>query len=415
MDDPFADVQGAAGPARGDAGASRPAITASEISARLDRLPVARAHYMLLLAGGLGFMFDAMDGAIVAFILPDATREFGLSSGQTGILGSSLLVGFLIGALVAGLVGDKIGRRAVMMYALSIYCIASIVAAVAPNFETLFSARVIAGIGTGAESAIIAPYLAEFVPSRVRGRFVGSLAGFFSFGYVAASLLAVTVIAEVPSGWRWAQVLTALPIVLLLWWRRALPESPRFLQAQGRAAEAEEVLKRFEDRIRFSTGRELAPVPQTNFVDPPAVSNGRLLNNMTALWKSGMAATTAPTWIYWFVGIFCYYGFFTWLPTLLMRSGFDIAKSFSFTVLIYLAQIPGYYTAAFVSERLDRKWAIVCCFVGAAASALAMGYAGNATTLVASGMFLSFFMNGNSALWYTYTSEIYPTIVRATG
>jgi putative MFS transporter len=160
----------------------RTAITAAEISARLDRLPMARIHYMLLLAGGLGFMFDAMDGAIVAFILPDATREFGLSSGQTGILASSLLVGFLLGALTAGVVGDRIGRKKVMMVALAVYAVASVAAAMAPSFELLFLARVVAGIGTGAESAIIAPFISEFIPSRIRGKFVGSLAGFFAFG-----------------------------------------------------------------------------------------------------------------------------------------------------------------------------------------------------------------------------------------
>ena len=392
-----------------------PPITAAEISARLDRLPMAKIHYLLLFAGGLGFMFDAMDGAIVAFILPDATKEFALSSGQTGILASSLLIGFLIGALSAGIIGDKLGRRRVMMYALAIYCVASLAAALAPSFALLFGARVIAGIGTGAESAIIAPFLAEFVPSRIRGKFVGSLAGFFAFGYVAASLLAYFVVADVPAGWRWVQVITALPIVLLLWWRRALPESPRFLQAKGRMGEARAVVDLIENHVRRSTGQELKPITETDFKDPPPVSNGSVLGNVAALWRAGMARTTAPTWVYWFVGIFCYYGFFTWLPTLLMRQGFGVAKSFAFTILIYLAQIPGYYIAAFVSEKLDRKWTIVLCFIGAAVSAMGMAYAGHTTGLVIWGMLLSFFMNGNSALWYTYTSEIYPTEVRATG
>src|SRR3954447_13228062 len=93
-------------------------LTSQALAARLDRLPVSRFHYKLLFAGGLGYTFDAMDGAIVAFILPSVTKQWGLSSGATGILGSSLLIGFLFGALTAGILGDKIGRRAVMISAL---------------------------------------------------------------------------------------------------------------------------------------------------------------------------------------------------------------------------------------------------------------------------------------------------------
>lgn len=394
--------------------ADEPGLTSGLLAARLDRLPLARFHWKLLIAGGLGYTFDAMDGAIVAFILPAATDEFGLGTGQTGLLGSSLLIGFLVGALVAGVLGDRIGRRSVMMYALGVYCVASVAAAAAPNFEFLFGARVLAGFGTGAESAIIAPFLSEFVPSRIRGRYIGSLAGFFAFGFVLASLLAYFVVAEVPNGWRWIQVISAVPIVMLLWWRRALPESPRFLFVRGRVAEAETVTAMIERDVEASTGKPLPPVP-TGTPDEVQASSGRVLDNLAALWRSGMVSVTIPTWIYWFTGIFTYYGFFTWLPSLLVEQGFDISRSFLFSILIYLAQIPGYYTAAFVSEKLDRKWTIVACFAGAAISAVAMAGADSNIALVVSGMFLSFFMNGNSACWYAYTSEIYPTQIRATG
>lgn len=100
-----------------------------------------------------------------------------------------------------------------------------------PNFPFFLAARACSGFGTGAESAIIAPFLSEFVPAARRGWFVGTLAGFFSFGFVAAAFMARFVVAGSPNGWRIAQLLTALPIAMLLWWRRALPESPRYLLA----------------------------------------------------------------------------------------------------------------------------------------------------------------------------------------
>jgi len=194
---------------------------------RLERLPMSRPQFRLLFQGGLGYTFDAMDGAIIAFILPVVTALWGLSSGETGLLGSSLLIGYLFGALSAGALGDVIGRKKVMLGALAIYAIATLIAAMSPSWEFLFVCRVLAGFGTGAESAIIAPFLSEFIAARYRGRFVGSLAGFFSFGYVGAALLGYLVIPTHDASWRTVQVLTALPIIMLLWWRKSIPESPR--------------------------------------------------------------------------------------------------------------------------------------------------------------------------------------------
>ncbi|HWD03832.1 MAG TPA: MFS transporter [Amycolatopsis sp.] len=395
-------------------GAAHPQLTSHGLAARLERLPVSRFHYKLLFAGGFGYTFDAMDGAIVAFILPSVTKEWGLSSGATGILGSSLLIGFLFGALGAGILGDRIGRRKVMVSALVLYSIASLVAAAAPNFAVLFVARVVAGMGTGAESAIIAPYLSEFVPSRVRGRYVGSLAGFFAFGYVFASLLGYFVVSDVPHGWRWVQVLTSVPILMLLWWRRTLPESPRFLHVHGRVAEAELVVSDIERQVRERVGP--LPEPQLSTQDEDVqISSGTVWGNLRSLVSTGLRKTTITSWIYWFVAIFTYYGFFTWIPSLLVKQGFDISKSFLFSILIYLAQIPGYYSAAFVSERLERKWTIVIYLAGGAVGALGLAFASSSTQILVWGIVLSFFMNGNAALEYSYTSEIYPTMIRTTG
>lgn len=395
-------------------GAASQQLSSHVMAARLERLPLSRFHYKLLFAGGLGYTFDAMDGAIVAFILPSVTKEWGLSSGATGILGSSLLIGFLFGALGAGILGDKIGRRKVMISALVLYSIASLVAAAAPNFAVLFVARVVAGVGTGAESAIIAPYLSEFVPSRVRGRYVGSLAGFFAFGYVFASLLGYFVVSDVPHGWRWVQVLTSVPILMLLWWRRTLPESPRFLHVHGRVAEAELVVSDIERQVRDRVGP--LPRPSVSTQDEEVqVSSGTVPSALRSLVSSGLRKTTITSWVYWFVAIFTYYGFFTWIPSLLVKQGFDISKSFLFSILIYLAQIPGYYSAAFVSERLERKWTIVVYLAGGAVGALGLAFAGSSTQILVWGIVLSFFMNGNAALEYSYTSEIYPTMIRTTG
>ena len=208
------------------------------IADRLERLPFARFHRRLLLLGGLGYSFDALDAAIVAFVLPALIAQWSLSGVQAGVLASATYAGYFVGAFVAGTAGDIVGRRRIMMYALVVYCAASLVSAFATSPRWFFAARMVAGVGIGAESAIIAPFLAEFVASSYRGRFIGALAGFFSFGFLAAALLGYLVVPAGPWGWRLAIGITAAPVVLLLWWRRALPESPRWLESQGRHAES---------------------------------------------------------------------------------------------------------------------------------------------------------------------------------
>jgi putative MFS transporter len=381
---------------------------------RLERVPFGRFQWRLLWMGGLGYTFDAMDGALIAFILPAVTMLWGLSDAQTGWLGSSAMIGYLAGAFFAGTLGDLIGRRAVMMYALAVYCLATLIAAFAPNWEFLFWWRVAASVGTGAESAIIAPFLAEFVHKQYRGRFVGSLSGFFSFGFVFAALLGYFVIQGSQDGWRIAQIVCALPIVMLLWWRRALPESPRWLVARGRAAEAEAEVARIEAEATRG-GATLPPIESVELAAAGGRTTGTFLRNLAALWSPSMRRTTIMLWILWIAITFSYYGFFTWIPSLLVKQGMTITKSFSYSIVIYLAQIPGYYSAAFLSEKLDRKWTIVLYMALGGAAAHLMSNAGSDASIMTAGFLMSFFMNGTYAGIYAYTPELYPTAFRTTG
>ncbi len=392
---------------------------------RLDRLPLSRPHYALLVMGGLGYTFDGMDAAIVAFLLPSARTEWSLNSGQLGIIGSATPFGYLFGAFLAGVLGDRIGRKKVMIYALLFYACFTVVAAVAPSYEVFLIARVLAGLGTGAESAIIAPYLSEFVPAARRGWFIGALAGFFSFGFVGAAILGRLVVPTFEGGWRWAQVITAIPVLMVLWWRRSLSESPRWLLLNGREDEAERVVADFERRTELATGRPLPPVPEASQAPAdtdaplgPALEVQRkpgLGAAVRFLWGRDMARRTAVVWILWFVITFAYYGFFSWIPTLLVDRGITVTRSFEFSIIIYLAQVPGYFSAAWLNERADRKNTIAAYLVGSAVSAYVLSQMSTPVTITVAGAFLSFFLVGVYAGLYSYTPEVFPTWVRSTG
>ncbi|MPT28455.1 MAG: MFS transporter, partial [Achromobacter sp.] len=169
-------------------------------------------------------------------------------------------VGFLarpLGGVIFGHIGDRYGRKKIMMWALLLFCVATFFNAFARNYHEFYILRMIAGIGMGAEGAIIAPYLAEFVSSKYRGRFTGALAGFFSFGFVLSALLGYFIVPLSDDGWRWIMIIASVPVVFLLWWRKSLFESPRWLEHTGQTAEADRICSAIEAEVQQKLGRPL--------------------------------------------------------------------------------------------------------------------------------------------------------------
>jgi MFS transporter, putative metabolite:H+ symporter len=133
------------------------------------------------------------------------------------------------------------------------------------------------------------------------------------------------------------------------------------------------------------------------------------------LWAPGSRRRTAALWTVWFGINFAYYGAFIWLPTLLVASGFSLVRSFGFTLLITLAQLPGYAAAAFLIERWGRRPTLVVFLLGSAAGAVLFALAAGDTAVLVTGMVLSFFNLGAWGALYAVTPEVYPTVLRATG
>ncbi|MCZ2824398.1 MULTISPECIES: MFS transporter [unclassified Modestobacter] len=369
---------------------------------RLDRLPVTREHRKLVIGSGIGWALDAMDVGLISFVMAALAVQWSLTPTELSWIGSIGFVGMALGATLGGLLADRIGRRQVFALTLLVFGLATGAAALAWSVGALLVFRFLIGLGLGAELPVASTLVSEFAPARLRGRVVVALEAFWAVGWLLAALIGYFVVPRSDAGWRWAFALGAAPALYAIVVRRGLPESVRFLELRGREAEAEAAVRRFERAAGVAAVPSPAPEPST----PPGPR---------ALWAAGTRRRTAALWAVWFGINFAYYGAFIWLPTLLVESGFSLVRSFGFTLLITLAQLPGYAAAAFLIERWGRRPTLSTFLVGSAVGAGLFAVAAGETAVLVTGMVLSFFNLGAWGALYAITPEVYPTALRATG
>jgi len=374
-------------------------------SVRLDRLPFTREHGRLVVGSGLGWALDAMDVGLISFVMASLAVQWQLGITTLSWIASIGFIGMAIGASLGGLLADRIGRRQVFAATLLVYGLATGAAALSWSVAALLFFRFLIGLGLGAELPVASTLVSEFAPARIRGRVVVALEAFWAVGWLLAALIGYFVVSASADGWRWALAAGAVPALYSAFIRFGLPESVRFLEQRGREADAEIAVRRFESAAGIAPPK--TPVRAKVEVAPASGPGG--------LWRPGRRLRTASLWLVWFGVNFSYYGAFIWLPTLLVASGMDLARSFGFTLVITLAQLPGYATAAVLVELWGRRPTLSLFLVGSAGSAVAFGLAGSTTTMVAAGMALSFFNLGAWGALYAITPEIYPTLLWATG
>ena len=374
------------------------------ISERLERLPLMGLHWKILLLTGIGWMFDAMDVGLVSFVMPAIQKEWSLTLSQLGIVGSIGMVGMGIGAAAAGMLADKWGRRAIIVFTLVLYGVATGLAGLSTGLVMLLVLRFFVGIGLGGELPTASTLVAEFSPAKMRGKMVVLLESFWAWGWILAALVSYLVIPVY--GWRVAFFLGAVPALYAAYLRKAIPESPRYLELAGREREAEEILNYMERAAGIEP-------PKETVATPSAAKIGGM--TLAQLFSGMFLRRTLCLWILW-VGInFGYYGFVIWVPTLMVGKGFVLIKSFEYSLIMSLAQLPGYFSAAYLIEIIGRKPVLVVYLLGTALAAHFFGQSASVAQILVWGCFLYFFSLGAWGAVYAYTPEMYPTRARGSG
>src|SRR5579863_6379303 len=226
--------------------------------ARLDRLPLSSFHRRIMWLIGAGMFFDGFNIYLAATVLGAVLKSGFSTLGQNAEFVSATFVGMTLGSFVTGFLGDRYGRRFTYQANLAIFGSASIAAAFAPSMPVLILIQFVIGFGLGAENVVGYSTLTEFVPPQSRGKWLGFMTVFVVTGLPAAALLGTIIIPRF--GWRAMFVLGGLGALVVWYLRKALPESPRWLESVGRGEEAEALLQSIEREVSQQHGPLPAPV-----------------------------------------------------------------------------------------------------------------------------------------------------------
>ncbi|GAA1325428.1 MFS transporter [Pseudonocardia xinjiangensis] len=388
-----------------------------ELASALDRIPFRRAHVLILVLVAVGTLVNAIEEYDVGLAAPLIASQWSLSNAQVGLLTTVTFAGMAIGSLIAGVTGDRYGRRITMMYTLALYTVGALAAAFSPNFVWLLVARFVVGIGLGGELSTGITLVAELMPTKFRGAAVATVnvagGGLGIFASSALGALMLGPLQETLGGptvaWRWLLGVLAVPALLVLAYRWFLPESPRFLLVDGQVDEANKVLT----RLAANRLRPLPGMPTTRYID--AVEGARLPRQRVRLKEVFQGRLARNTVVIWVVAAMTFGAQVTvtvFMPTVLVSRGLDVSTSLVYTMIINVGGLVGAVLASIFGYWFKRR--VVLGYGSAVAVVVAIVFATSPMVLVFGGLLQLMFilLNTTTFIWAT---ELYPTRIRAFG
>lgn len=373
--------------------------------ARLDRLPFSAFHRRVLLLIGMGMFLDACDIYMAPGILGALVKSGWSDLTTNATFLSATFIGMLIGTFSSGMIGDRFGRRFAYQFNLLAFGGASLAAAFAPSMRVLIALRLVMGIGLGAEIVIGYSTLSELMPRAVRGRAVAILSTITNTSVVAVGLGGLWIIPSF--GWRYMFAIVGAAALVVWVLRKRMPESPRWLEARGRGAEADALLSSIEAEVARSSA--IPPIAQGT---APVVDAGRFVE----LLGSDLIRSTLLGTILAVVGSVTLYGFLTWVPTFLVKQGLSLSSSLGVMALMGLGAPLGGLVGALLADRAGRIRSLVSLTLLQAVFGVAYVYTRNQAELVAVGFGLTLCAYAQVALGFgLYIPELFPTRLRLRG
>jgi putative MFS transporter len=369
--------------------------------ARLDRLPISPFHYRIFWLVGAGMFFDGYDLYVAGGVLASTIQTKFSTLPQNLQFISLTFVGMTIGSLITGFVGDKYGRRFTYQINLLVFGLASLAAAFAQDMTQLIACRFVQGLGLGAEIVVGYSTLTEFVPPKTRGRWLSLMAFVVVAGFPVTAILGYLVIPNF--GWRPMFIIAGIGSLIVWYLRKNLPESPRWLESQGRTAEAEALMQAIEKEAATPLPPPVVPAPVKQLTAADLLRPPMLQRLFVGSW----VLITINTLIF---------GFVIFLPQFFLRQGLTIANSLGYTVVLSIASLVGCALGAYLSDAIGRRRSII----GASVVTIVFGWiyarfdaTSDPTVVLLTGFVLIAAIYVQTAILFgVYTPELFPTEIR---
>jgi putative MFS transporter len=371
----------------------------SSVYAVLDNAPLKKFHYLLLLLASFAYGLTGMNVMLIAPLVTSIAKEWSLSVNEIGYMLSIGYLGMFIGALGFGRLTDIIGRKKVLTIVLFLASVFTALCGLSPSIYSLYILRFIAGLGLGGALPIPGVYVSEYIPIKKRGLFLGLVETSWVYGALLSLFIPYFMLPAL--GWRTTFFVALLPLFLIPLIAIFLPESIRYLVEKGKMKEAKEILARAigSKKIKFKT--KLVKGKKYSIKD---------------LLASRYIKRTVLLFILWGSLVYTYHGIFLWLPTIYARQ-FNLKEiaSIWWTLVVTLFQIPGYYSASFLLDKIGRKKVLIIYLFAAGISSAFLSFVVDLKWVLGWSAMISFFNLGAWSGLYTYTPELYPTEIRGTG
>ncbi|MEO8098940.1 MAG: MFS transporter [Acidobacteriota bacterium] len=364
----------------------------------------------------IGGAFELYDIFLSTYIAPGLVAS-GMFTTSAPSMFSSNAVGFFVfctfagmwvGCVCFGSVADRLGRRTIFISSLLWYSACTAIMAFQHTAGGVDLWRFIASIGIGLEQVTIDTYLPEFVPPKERGK---SFAFYQFVEFCIVPVLALLGWLLVPmkplgfEGWRWVALGGSVGALVAWWLRRGVPESPRWLALHGREAEAEKITSDIEARVAKDLGR---PLPAPGPLLPIVTRSGAFREIFSPMYRK----RTLVLSIFNLMQTIGFYGFGSWVPTLLMAKGIQVTTSLQYAFIIAIANPVGPLLGMLIADRIERKWQLVCAGVGIGAFMFLFANQNNIGLIIFFGVMVTLFNNWMSFSLHNYQGELFPTSIR---
>lgn len=375
-----------------------------DLDAAIGRSRFGSFHVRIVVLCGLVILFDGYDLTIYGATVPRMITEFGISPTTAGLIGSSALVGMMIGAIVFGALADRVGRRMPIIVCVVLYAVftGAVFLATSPFEVGLY--RFLAGLGLGGVMPNAVALVTEYAPTRLRSTLVSVMFSGYMVGGIAAALIGVVFIPAY--GWRSLYLLGALPLLVVPLLVKYLPEAPAFLLRRGRTDELATTLRAIDPSLPADGELRVTAAQQSSATSPVA-----------SLFRNGYGSSTVLLWISFFMVLLMIYGLLTWLPQLMIDAGYPLGSSLSFLMTLFLAAIVITWVGGYLSDRYGARPVLIVSYLVAAVFVAALGFLGDSALLW---VYASVALGGGATFAAqifanAYAAQFYPAHARSSG